>query len=186
VYYFLIWDSPNLEGQVSIFIYPRNRVAQLYPWALGSFFAASYDSWGYGRGILTCLPTGGGRGNPCSKMKWKLYCNRHSLGQLVLVSGPFWNRWPDFIFFEWQLLLCVRRPLWWRGGSVFCNAITYCLEPRRAHNHILLSHLRLPQPGWPGLCICIPQEQGGQSKVKVTLWPMVSQTIYHGVKNTRL
>jgi hypothetical protein len=31
----LIWDSPNLEGQVPIFISPNNRVAQLYSWALG-------------------------------------------------------------------------------------------------------------------------------------------------------
>jgi hypothetical protein len=29
--YCLIWDSPNLEGQVPLFISPRNRVAQLYP-----------------------------------------------------------------------------------------------------------------------------------------------------------
>jgi hypothetical protein len=34
----LIWDSPNLEGQVPVFISPRNRVAQLYPQALGSLF----------------------------------------------------------------------------------------------------------------------------------------------------
>jgi hypothetical protein len=31
----LIWDSPNLEGQVPVFISLRNRVAQLYPRALG-------------------------------------------------------------------------------------------------------------------------------------------------------
>jgi hypothetical protein len=29
--YCLIWDSPNLEGQVPVFISPRNKVAQLYP-----------------------------------------------------------------------------------------------------------------------------------------------------------
>jgi hypothetical protein len=48
---------PNLEGQVPIFISPRNRVAQLYPGALGSLFVASYDSQGYGV-ILTLPPTG--------------------------------------------------------------------------------------------------------------------------------
>jgi hypothetical protein len=31
-----ILDSPNMERQVPVFIYPRNRVAQLYPQALGS------------------------------------------------------------------------------------------------------------------------------------------------------
>jgi hypothetical protein len=30
-----IWDSPNLEDQVPVFISPRNRVARLYPQALG-------------------------------------------------------------------------------------------------------------------------------------------------------
>jgi hypothetical protein len=33
--YCLLWDSSNLEGQVPVFISPRNRVAQLYPRALG-------------------------------------------------------------------------------------------------------------------------------------------------------
>jgi hypothetical protein len=31
IFYCLIWDSPNLEGQVPVFISPRKRVAQLYP-----------------------------------------------------------------------------------------------------------------------------------------------------------
>jgi hypothetical protein len=35
-----------MEGQVPVFITPRNRVAQLYPRALGSLFVASYDSQG--------------------------------------------------------------------------------------------------------------------------------------------
>jgi hypothetical protein len=39
-----IRDSPNLEGQVPIFISTRKRVAQLYPQELGSLFVASYDS----------------------------------------------------------------------------------------------------------------------------------------------
>jgi hypothetical protein len=50
-----IRDSPNLEGQVPVFISPRNRVAQLYTQALDSLFVASYDSQGYGVGIWTHL-----------------------------------------------------------------------------------------------------------------------------------
>jgi hypothetical protein len=50
-----IRDSPNLEGQVPVCISPRNRVAQLYPQALGSLFVASYDSQGYGGVIRTRL-----------------------------------------------------------------------------------------------------------------------------------
>jgi endonuclease YncB( thermonuclease family) len=34
------------EGQAPVFISPRNRVAQLYPRALGSLSVASYDSQG--------------------------------------------------------------------------------------------------------------------------------------------
>jgi hypothetical protein len=35
-----IRDSANLEGQVPVFISPRNRVAQLYPQALGSLLSS--------------------------------------------------------------------------------------------------------------------------------------------------
>jgi hypothetical protein len=51
--HFTVWDSrlTNLEGQVPVFISPRNRVARLYPQALGSLYVASYDSQGYGGGI---------------------------------------------------------------------------------------------------------------------------------------
>jgi hypothetical protein len=50
--------SPNLEDQVSVFIPPSDRVAQLYPHALGSLFFASYDSRGYGGSILKRFHTG--------------------------------------------------------------------------------------------------------------------------------
>jgi hypothetical protein len=39
IFYSLIWDSPNLESQVPVFISSRNRVAQLYPRALGSLLS---------------------------------------------------------------------------------------------------------------------------------------------------
>jgi hypothetical protein len=54
IFYCLIWDSPNLEGQVPVFISP--------------------------------------------KFKFKLYCDRRSVGQFVLVSCPIWCRWPDVTF----------------------------------------------------------------------------------------
>jgi hypothetical protein len=53
-----IRDSLNLEGQVPVFISPRNRVVQLWPQTLGSLFVASYDTQGYGEGIRTRLHTG--------------------------------------------------------------------------------------------------------------------------------
>jgi hypothetical protein len=53
-----IRDSPNLEGQVLVFVSPRNRMAQLYSQAPGSFSFTSYDSQGYGGGIRPRLNTG--------------------------------------------------------------------------------------------------------------------------------
>jgi hypothetical protein len=53
-----IRDFPNLEGQVPVFISPRNWVAQLYAQALGSLFVAFYDSQSYGGSIRPRLHTG--------------------------------------------------------------------------------------------------------------------------------
>jgi hypothetical protein len=61
ILYCLISDSPNLEGQVPVFVSLRNRVTQLCPRALGSLYVASYDLQCYGGGILT-LPLPGGPG----------------------------------------------------------------------------------------------------------------------------
>jgi hypothetical protein len=49
-----IQDSPNLEGQIPVFVSPKKKVAQLYPQALDSIFVTC-DSHGYGGGIQTCL-----------------------------------------------------------------------------------------------------------------------------------
>jgi hypothetical protein len=46
-----IRDSPNLDGQVPVFISTRKMVARLYPQALGSLFIASYDLQVYAGGI---------------------------------------------------------------------------------------------------------------------------------------
>jgi hypothetical protein len=55
---FQIRDFPNLVEQVPVFLSPRNRVARLYPQALGSLFVASYYSQIYGGGIRRRLHTG--------------------------------------------------------------------------------------------------------------------------------
>jgi hypothetical protein len=55
---FFIRDSPYLEGQITVFISPSNRVARLYPQTLGSLSVASYDSQGYGGGIRPRLHNG--------------------------------------------------------------------------------------------------------------------------------
>jgi hypothetical protein len=48
IFYCLIRDFANLEGNVPVFISPRNMMAQLYPQALGSLSFGSYDSQAYG------------------------------------------------------------------------------------------------------------------------------------------
>jgi hypothetical protein len=54
-FYCLIWDSPNLEGQVSLFMSPRNRVAQLYPRALGLTTHSGRVLYNYEVTLLTDL-----------------------------------------------------------------------------------------------------------------------------------
>jgi hypothetical protein len=58
ILYCLIWDSPNLEGQVPVFVSLMNRVARLYPWALVPFLSPLTTRRDCGGGILTCLHTG--------------------------------------------------------------------------------------------------------------------------------
>jgi hypothetical protein len=53
----------------------------------------------------------------------------------------------------------------------FARSVTLRSKSRRTHGHILLSHLRLPQPGGPGLRIYIPQEQAGPVILPGTVLP---------------
>jgi hypothetical protein len=84
IFYRHIQDSLNLEGQVPVFISPRNRVAQLYPRALGSIFVASYDSQGYGGGILTRLHTG-------LQTKWNYKKNYSSTSHRLFLPICLWS-----------------------------------------------------------------------------------------------
>jgi hypothetical protein len=60
--HFTLWDSklPQPGAQVPVFISPRNRVAQLYPQALGSLFDPFYDAQGYDGGNWNPPPHPGG------------------------------------------------------------------------------------------------------------------------------
>jgi hypothetical protein len=60
-------------------------------------------------------------------------------------------------------LVSIGRPLWREDGSAVCSVITQWSESLRTRNHILLSHLRLPQPGGPGSRIYIPPGTGRPS-----------------------
>jgi hypothetical protein len=59
-----------------------------------------------------------------------------------------------------QLLLCLAR------------AVTLRSKSHRTQDHILLSHLRRPQPGRQGPLIYIPQEQGGLVIPPITGFPL--------------
>jgi hypothetical protein len=58
-------------------------------------------------------------------------------------------------------LVSVGRPLWREDGSAICSVITRWSQLLSTRNHVLLSLLRLPQPGGPGSLLYIPQEEGG-------------------------
>jgi hypothetical protein len=49
-----IRNSPNLEGQVPVFISPRNRIAQLYPPALGSIFVSQKRASDFNKYVTVC------------------------------------------------------------------------------------------------------------------------------------
>jgi hypothetical protein len=108
------------------------------------------------------------------KLKLKLNYDRQSGGQSVLVSGIRLGPRDQFFFlleiFFRQLRVCYFvAPSLTRGQVcnlllllVLTSAVPLGPEPRGTKDHILLSQfLRLPQPGGPGPCIYIPQEQGG-------------------------
>jgi hypothetical protein len=106
-------------------------------------------------------------------LKFKLIYARQSVGQSVLVSGAHLGPVTNFSFsLKFPSGSCgfviLLRPLWREDGSVFyckmllglARAVALRSKSCRTHGHILLSDLRLPQPGVPGPRIYIPQEQG--------------------------
>jgi hypothetical protein len=99
-----------------------------------------------------------------AKFKLKLYCDRVSRPVRLGVRPPYAAHEQIFITVGHLRSFCCGVPSLTRGR--FCNllgqfAITLGPKSRRTHDHILLSHLRLPQTGGPGPRIYIPQEQGG-------------------------
>jgi hypothetical protein len=108
------------------------------------------------------------------KLKLKLIYDRQSVGQSVLVSGTHLGPATNFFFlleiFIGQLWVCYFvAPSLTRGWV--CNLLYNCFwslpeqsllsQISAELSHILLSYLRLPQPGGLGPCIYIPQEQDG-------------------------
>jgi hypothetical protein len=128
-----IWDSFNLEYQVPVFIYPKNRVAYLYPcWDLSQKSKAKlyYDRQSVGQSLLVSGTHLGPATNSSKNFFFRnlrvSYCGAPSLtrGRVCnlqcndassvssymatdgLSASLSWCRvpWPDFDFFVWQLL----------------------------------------------------------------------------------
>jgi hypothetical protein len=103
-------------------------------------------SWSY------CMTDGQSVSQSVS-MSW---CWVHS-GTCDQILLPVWRLEP-----ESYCLVSVGRSLWWEDGSADYSAITQWSESCRTHNHTLLSHLRLPQPGGSGSRIYIPRNRVAQ------------------------
>jgi hypothetical protein len=103
----------------------------------------------------------------------KLIYDRQSVGQSVLVSGAHLGPATNFSLSvkfpsdSCRFVIFVEHSL--TRGRV-CNLLYNCFwalpeqvtlrsKSRRTHGHILMSRQRLPQPGGPGPCIYILQEQ---------------------------
>jgi hypothetical protein len=106
---------------------PRNRVAQLYPQALGSLFVASYDSQGYGGGIRTRLHAGMSTQSESELLyEWRFTANhfvltpsplrlmaRFLFSTAHLASGPagthghIFVQCQDICFFFFSLILLI-------------------------------------------------------------------------------
>jgi hypothetical protein len=102
-------------------------------------------------------------------------------------QGPIWD--PRSIFFLLEISFRQLRIFYFVAPSLtrglVCNllvqlllglarAVTLGSKSRRTHSHILLSDLRLLQPGGPGPHIYIPQEQGGPVIPPGTGFPFLS------------
>jgi hypothetical protein len=81
------------------------------------------------------------------------------------VGSPFGAHKQILIFFVCQLLSSSRRASSLTRGRV-CNLKCNHAQVTVAQglNHNLLPHLKLPQPGGPGLLIYISHEQGGPAQ----------------------
>jgi hypothetical protein len=145
-----IRDSPNLEGQVPVFISPRNRVAQLYRQALGSLFVASYrDS--IQRKSLSYVTTDGQSVSLswCQVSIWGLrpdFYPSHTLAGLLMWGSLS----DDRSGLPFTIAAGPRQP------SHSCVRV-----PRDSWSCFTVSDLRLPQPGGTDPLIYTPKKQGG-------------------------
>jgi hypothetical protein len=160
-----IRDSPNLEGQIPVFISPRNRVAQLYPRHWVPFFV-SYDSQGYGGGIWPHLYWL----NQSQSQSQSYVTTDGQSASLSWCQAPVWGLTTRFLFLSDSCLFVdVGRSLSdERTGLPFTNAAgprqrshSWARVPRDSWPYFTVSDSRLPRTGGSGPRVDISQEQGG-------------------------
>jgi hypothetical protein len=104
--------------------------------------------------------------------KFKLFCYWLSISQFVLVSGTHLETMTRFLLLSHIFRFhVVGHPLWQEDESVV-NSVTLESKSHRTHDHILLSRLRLLQPGDPGPSIYIAYEHGGPVMPPGTGFPL--------------
>jgi hypothetical protein len=118
-FYCFVWDTPNLEGQVPVFISPRNRVPQLFPPATAFPFCRLLRLAGLQWRYSNPPP----HGPP--KLKLKLNYFWQSVGQSILVSSSRLEPMTRILFSVWQLQVsCCGAPSLTREWV--CNLFVHC------------------------------------------------------------
>jgi hypothetical protein len=131
--HFTVSDSrlPNLTGRVPAFISPMNKVAQLWPQAMGSLFFASYDSQGYGEGVQPCLHTAFWTGQ--SESESYITTDGKSTS-LSWNKAPVWGLRPDLYYCQ-----TVAGLLLWGALSDERTGLSFTIAPGPRQR----SHLRV-------------------------------------------
>jgi hypothetical protein len=91
--YCLIWDSPQPGGPGLCMYLPQEQ--SIYTPGDGVPFLSPLTTH---RATVKVFYPASTRVSPPFKFEFELYCNWWSVDEFVLVSGPFWDRWPDFKF----------------------------------------------------------------------------------------
>jgi hypothetical protein len=118
-----IWDSHNLVGQIPAFIFPRKRIAQVCPQAVGL----------------------------SNHSKSKSSYNQRSVGQFVLVSGHHLRPMTKFSFSSMEIIFRYLRCFCYGASSPtrgwvcilqfldLANAVFLGFESHGTHDNLLLS-----------------------------------------------
>jgi hypothetical protein len=168
------WRSSFLRLLLFCLLFLAGILTMLEMWVSDSRSTCSEweEKWTYWNfvaidGIIRKQLSRACQNHPANKSGVKLIYDRLYAGQCVLVSGSHLEHMTRCLFSVWRLRSC-----WCVAPSLtrewVCNllvqlflilarAVTLGSKSRRTHDHILLSHLRLPQHGVPGPCIYIPQ-----------------------------